>query len=144
MSWSAHPDAPRPDEAHSPLGAPLVVGIGALCDLVAEEDHGRIARFSVEEFVVLDDHSTVVLDKRGFTVESNAQVPAMTAAELTRQVLNVVLPDDDASSESHPWSWLAELAARRGIAVSPAQLRSLDYEVRMGERLARWLTPDRH
>jgi hypothetical protein len=52
----------------------------------------------------------------------------VTLESLTRDVLNVVLPDDE-SGEEHPWEWLAELAQARGLEVTANDLRRLPYEV---------------
>ncbi len=63
-----------------------------------------------------------------------------TADSITRDVLNVVAPDDDESPDDHPWSWLADLARARGLDVTAEDLRSLPYEVILTERVNQWLT----
>jgi hypothetical protein len=67
-----------------------------------------------------------------------------TRESITRDVLNVVLPDDDAEAvvEDHPWSWLAELARVRGLNVTEKDLRGLPCEVLLTDKLERWLEPD--
>jgi hypothetical protein len=123
-------------------GRPRVVGIGAVCDLrIDAETSVSQQRFSVDEYVLLDDGSRVVIDERGLTMAANAgSVRAGLTEEVMRQqVLNVVLPDDDDSEDEHPWEWLAECAGRRGIAVTADQLRQLAYEVVLTERLTGWL-----
>ena len=67
----------------------------------------------------------------------------LTPENLSRQVLNVVLPDDDEPAEDHPWSWLADLARARGLSVSEDDLRSLPYEVIITDKVRRWLAPAR-
>jgi hypothetical protein len=129
-----------------------VVGIGAICDLrtplVAD---ARSQSFSVSEFVTLEDGRRVILhDDRGFTIGLSSpreRYEDLRAAEtrdsITRNVLNVVLPDDDESAavEDHPWSWLAELARARGLKVTAEDLRGLSYEVILTDKVTRWLAP---
>jgi hypothetical protein len=64
-----------------------------------------------------------------------------TLESLTRDVLNVVLPDDDECAEDHPWSWLADLARARGLNVTAEDLRGLPYEVIFTDKVRRWLAP---
>jgi hypothetical protein len=73
--------------------------------------------------------------ERGFTISGRLD----SAELLTRSVLNVVLPDDDASGEEHPWPWLAERARARGLDATAEELRRLPYEVVLTERVAEWL-----
>ena len=63
-----------------------------------------------------------------------------TAATIGREVLNVVLPDDDDCGQDHPWSWLAELAHDRGIDVTAENLQALGYEVVLTDEVSQWLT----
>jgi hypothetical protein len=102
----------------------------------------------VSEFAALEDGRRVVLhEDRGFTLgwgSSGASAPNAvhggdTVDTITQSVLNVVLPDDDACEEAHPWSWLAELARARGLDVTEADLRDLPYEVILTEQVTRWL-----
>jgi len=58
---------------------------------------------------------------------------------MSQQVLNVVLPDDDECGDEHPWSWLAELARKHGIDVTADELKELQYEVVLTDRVTRWL-----
>ena len=111
-----------------------VVGLGALCGPRPPyaEDDARTRRFWVGEFVLLSTGRRVILhNERGFTIAARGPVVELTLsrADISRQVLNVVLPDDDESGEAHPWSWLADLARRRGLDVSAADLRALPYTV---------------
>src|SRR5262245_55327971 len=84
---------------------------------------------------------------RGFTIgwRSSAEPgPAdlrgyETRDSITRDVLNVVLPDDDESGEEHPWAWLAELARDRGLDVTADDLRGLPYEVILTDKVTHWL-----
>lgn len=135
----------------TPLGrvAPgRVVGVGAACDL-ARHPSGATKQqsFAVSEFVDLEDGRRVTLhEDRGFTLGpvsgDSVSDPARqreSLESLTRDVLNVVLPDDDVPAEDHPWSWLADLARTRGLDVTAQDLRGLPYQVIFTEEVHRWL-----
>ena len=121
-----------------------------MCDLRtqrADQPHSR--SFSVAEVVRLEDGRRVTLhEDRGFTIGLKATSGEVSfdqfrgqeaLASLTRDVLTVVLPDDDACGEDHPWAWLAELARSRGLDVAEDDLRGLSYEVRFTDEVRRWL-----
>jgi hypothetical protein len=104
----------------------------------------------VSEFVRLEDERRIILhEDRGFTIglrsSAESRVEAIrcheSAESITRDVLNVVRPDDDRCPDDHPWAWLAALARARGLDVTADDLRGLRYEVVLGERLKRWLAP---
>lgn len=155
--WSAHPDAvegrvERPGVAgarRSVAGAPRsgpsarVVGFGAVCDLrPPAADGARSQSFSVAEFALLEDGRRVILhEDRGFTLgpPRGAGPHHLTAEDIARDVLNVVLPDDDECRDAHPWAWLTELALARGLDVTADDLRRVPYEVVLTDRLTRWL-----
>ena len=148
--WQAYPGARRPTRL--PRVKPgRVVGLGALCDLGPRQpDDARDRSFSVSEFVTLEDGRRVILhEDRGFTLGVRSTVEPgprdarehLTLERLTRDVLTVVLPDDDESAEEHPWSWLAGLARARGLTVTADDLRGLPYEVVFTDALRRWLAP---
>jgi hypothetical protein len=150
--WRAHPDAPDRRADRLPRVKPgRVVGLGAICDLGPERSaDARSQNFSVSEFVTLEDGRRVILhEDRGFTTalrSTGRSDPGdlrehMTLESLTRDVLNVVLPDDDEPAEGHPYSWLADLARARGLNVSADELRSLRYEVTFTDKVHRWLAP---
>jgi hypothetical protein len=147
--WRAHPD-PKVRANLPPVEPGLVVGLGAICDLDPRTpDKARSQSFSVSEFVTLEDGRRVILhEDRGFTIglgssrETAADLPrGLTLEVLTRQALNVVLPDDDVPAEAHLYSWLADLARARGLNVSADDLRSLPYEVIFTDKVRRWLAP---
>lgn len=144
--WRPHPDATdvRADRL-PPVTPGRVVGLGAICDLGPQRsDEVRSQSFSVGEFVTLEDRRRVLLhEDRGFTLGSGSGDIRQheTLERLTREVLNVVLPDDDDSAEDHPWSWLADLARARGLNVTARDLRSLPYEVIFTDEARRWLAP---
>jgi hypothetical protein len=119
-----------------------VVGVGAICDFrTGGPEPGPSQGFSVSEFVVLEDGRRVVIDHRGFTLGSNVDSvrAGLTSQIMSQQVLNVVLSDDDESEEEHPWSWLAELARTHGIDVTADELKQLQYEVILTDRVTQWL-----
>jgi hypothetical protein len=126
-----------------------VVGLGAVCDLGPSRPEGnRSQSFRVGEFVTLADGRRVMLhEERGFTIgPGSSGAPDVgggseTVESLTRDVLNVVLPDDDDCAEPHPWSSLAGLARARGLEVTEDDLRALPYEVVLTDAVTGWLTP---
>lgn len=142
--WSPHPDAVhvRPDDGEpEPLPSSPVVGLGAICALARGAEDARSQSFSVGEFVLLEDGRRVVLHRdRGFTIGSRTGPvrDGETRDSITRNVLNVVLPDDDTGDE-HPWTWLAELSRARGLDVTADDLRGLPYEVVLTDDVTRWL-----
>jgi hypothetical protein len=83
----------------------------------------------------------VVVDHRGFTLGSNVGTvrEGLTPQVMSQQVLNVVLPDDDECEDEHPWSWLAELARNHGIEVTADELKELQYQVILTDRVTQWL-----
>jgi hypothetical protein len=150
--WRRHPDAPHVRRSRLPPVEPgRVVGLGAICDLSPHRsDEAGSQSFSVSEFATLEDGRRVILhEDRGFTLglrsTGNSDPGDLRAHEtlesLTRDVLNVVLPDDDDSAEEHPWSWLADLARARALNVTAEDLRGLPYEVVFTEEVRRWLAP---
>jgi hypothetical protein len=150
--WHAHPDAIDVRANFLPPVKPgRVVGLGAICDLRPQRsDEARSQSFSVSEFVTLEDGRRVILhEDRGFTLGLGSSGESgsgdirehETLESLTRDVLNVVLPDDDECAEDHPWSWLADLARARGLNVTAEDLRGLPYEVIFTDKVRRWLAP---
>jgi hypothetical protein len=150
--WHAHPDAADARADSLPVEPGGVVGLGAICDLRPQRlGEARSQSFSVSEFVTLDDGRRVILhEDRGFTIglrssgEPGTRDPRghESLESMTRNVLNVVLPDDDECGEEHPWSWLADLARARGLDVTAEDLRGLPYEVIFTDEVRRWLAPD--
>lgn len=149
--WHAHPDAIDDRTNLLPVEPGRVVGLGAICDLRPQRfDDARSQSFSVSEFVTLEDGRRVVLhEDRGFTIGLRSSGGSgsgdirdyETLESMTRDVLNVVLPDDDEPAEDHPWSWLADLARARGLDVAAEDLRGLPYEVIFTDKVRRWLAP---
>jgi len=150
--WRPYPGASGP-QRHLPRVRPgRVVGIGAICDLRTPlVPDARSQSFSVSEFVTLEDGRRVVLHEAlGFTIglgllsQRYEDLRAHETQEsITRDVLNVVLPDGDeeAAVEAHPWEWLAGLARARGLKVTAEDLRELTYEVVFTDNVSRWLAP---
>lgn len=128
-------------------GPARVVGLGAVCDLDRESDDGRSTHFAVSEFALLEGGRHVILrGDLGFTIGWGSGVSGMpavwktvTVESITRDVLNVVLPDDD-DGEDHPWDWLAELARDRGLSVTADELRILPYGVELTNRVLRLIS----
>jgi hypothetical protein len=142
-----------------------VVGLGAWCDLVTEDEYRqRLIRegwpaaeienlveefkrgvsFDVHEFAELDDGRTVTLHQdRGFTGSTMAsggtapddQWRFLTLEELERDVRTTVLPDDDDTRDDHPWEWLAGLLRDHGVEATVEELRVLPYDVVFSERV---------
>lgn len=147
--WHAHPDAVDDHGNALPVEPGRVVGLGAICDLRPQRlAEARSQSFSVREFVTLEDGRRVILHgDRGFTIgwRSSGEPGSgdtrghETLDSITRDVLNVVLPDDDECAEDHPWSWLADLARARGLNVTAEDLRGLPYEVILTDEVTRWL-----
>ncbi|MBI2708180.1 MAG: hypothetical protein HYX34_00550 [Actinobacteria bacterium] len=89
----------------------------------------------------------ILHDDRGFTIgwrstgeSRSGDVRELETLEgLTRDVLNVVLPDEDECADDHPWAWLADLARARGLDVTAEDLRRVPYEVVFTENVHRWL-----
>lgn len=126
-----------------------VAGLCAGCDLERAADDGRTVSFSVREFAVLADGRRALLrGGLGFTMGWGSGVGTTAAVwdgytldAARRDVLNVVLPDDDDTGEDHPWEWLAELARQQGLAVTADDLRGLPYTVELSYRVHRLLSP---
>jgi hypothetical protein len=148
--WHPHPQAVDGRRDLLPVEPGRVVGLGAICNLRPQRpDEAGSPSFSVSEFVTLEDGRRVILRAdRGFTLggavgdpRSGAVPVHETRDSITRNVLNVVLPDDEESTEDHPWSWLADLARARGLNVTAEDLRGLPYEVVLTDKVTRWLAP---
>ena len=122
-----------------------VVGLGARCELVPPERYtaspGGVS-FDVSEFAVLDDGRRVTLHaERGWTTWARSTGPTevdtwegLTTEVVTRDVLNVVLPDDD-DGEPHPWEWLRGLLQQHGVDATVEQLKAVPYEVELSDEI---------
>lgn len=148
--WHPYPGAADVGASRFPPVKPdHIVGLGAFCDLGQQGSDGRRDQnFAVSEFVALQDGRRVILRADlGFTIGLRSSGESdlgdlreyETLESLTRDVLNVVLPDDDACGEDHPWSWLADLARAHGLSATTENLRGLPYEVLFTEKVQRWL-----
>jgi hypothetical protein len=125
---------------------PTVVVLGAWCDLVPAEESTASPggqSFVVQEFAVLADGRRLTLHaERGWTtwLRSTDQPEPLdpwsllTAADLERDVLNVVLPDED-DGKAHPWEWLQDLLRAQGVDVPVEQLRAVPYRVELSDRV---------
>jgi hypothetical protein len=143
-------------------GVVTVVGLGAWCDFVTEDEYReRLLRegwpadevdnlveeskpgvsFVVHEFADLGDGRRLTLhQERGFGGTSTGPAPRdqwrdLTLEDLEQDVRTTVLPDDDDSQDEHPWEWLAELLHAHGVEVTAEELRRVPYSVEFSERL---------
>jgi hypothetical protein len=109
------------------------------------------AAFKVAEFALLEDGRRLQLgdDSRGFSRAVNAVgspddlVDAwdrLTADTLEAAVRTTVTPEDEGSTELHPWEWLVEQLAVHGVESSVEELQSVDYRVEFSDRLVARLT----
>lgn len=152
---------PNPSDLAQYSESGRVVGIGAICDFESESPQpGSPLRFSIEEFVVLEDGRHVVVNERELNqlhpirqvvdlengrrvlLENVAPFGAGLAPDYIRQdALSAVLPadDNDALKEAHPWSYLAEQASKLGINVTSDELKALEYQVVLTARAIQWL-----
>ena len=146
--WSVHPhgrvrlvSGPTPPAPQS--SAPRPVGIGAVCDLIGHAPGSPDYQdFSVCEFLDLEGGERLTLrDGLGFTIGSpRGDVhEGLCAGDVLAAVLTVVLPDDAASEEDHPWTDLAMLARRRRVRTCADELAGLNYEVYLTAAVQRWL-----
>jgi hypothetical protein len=116
-----------------------VVELVAECELV--ETSGSRTSFDVVEYAVLSDGRRVtLLDDRGWSQTTHGLAPGetwpLTADDVRRDVLNVVLPDDaETSGEEHEWRWFVERLHDAGVDVTRDELRALPYRIAFGERL---------
>jgi hypothetical protein len=79
--------------------------------------------------------------ERGFTIGApSGRLRHVTAETLVQSVLNAVLPDDDESSDEHPWIWLASLAQTHTLDVTSEELRQLPYVVVLLDNVRNWLS----
>ena len=103
------------------------------------------AYFRVHEFAILADGRCVtVRDDLGFSFWSRRAGSPGPWHGLTRESVenddrNVVLPDDDASEDEHPYEGLRDLLLQRGIDASVEQLRSVPYTIELSDRIERRL-----
>src|ERR1700744_3668519 len=119
------------------------VSRGAWCDLDSSPAASGVpwTSFKVREFALLSDGREVtLLDDRGWTTTEplvgtgeNARMP------LTHVMGNLsmaVLPDDaEQTGDDHEWQRFAERLSDAGVAVTPAELRVLPYQITLSDRL---------
>lgn len=126
-----------------------VVGLGAWCDFVPPElslaSPGSVS-FVVHEFAVLPGGRRITLHtERGFGVSGRRRPTArdplagMTAERIEADVRTTVLPDEDGTTDEHPYEWLRELLLKQGVSVTAETLKSVVYTVEFSDRLQRLL-----
>lgn len=136
QSWSALP-FPVEDSGRLPLGPEAspsdgtVVALGVVCDGRTPWDgsNGQLS-FALNEYVELESGKCVVLcNERGVTVGVRGGAsPDFTASELHELFSTALLPNEGEGSEKPlPYEWLAELAARHNVDVTPEELEALPY-----------------
>ena len=149
-------------------GAVTVVGLGAWCDFVTDDEYRRqLVRdgwpaaevedlvgdfergvsFVVHEFAELADGRRLTLhEERGFTTSGGPALSDpwryLTLEHIEASVRTTVLPDDDDTQDEHPWEWLAGLLHVHGIEAPAEELRRLPYDVVFSERLRARIVAD--
>ena len=123
-----------------------VVGLGAWCDFVTEEEYRhRLVRDGwppeeVENLVEDFKRGSPLTCMSSLTLMTDAASPCtrsggsplgredlrrptmwgyLTLEHLERGVRTTVLPDDDDTQDDHPWEWLAELLRAHGVEATP-------------------------
>lgn len=130
-SWTGSGRLPLGPDASAREGA--VVAVGAACDVAVpwSQSTGQVS-FALSEYLDPESGKRVVLHSEpGVTVGVRGGLsPGFTASELRDLFLGALLPDEgEEPGEPHPWRWLAELAAARGVRVTPEELKSLPYKL---------------
>lgn len=102
-----------------------------MCNVDESASSTSVARFAVSEFLEVDNSSLILLrDGLGWTVEAVNGPLDLDLPQVTSNMKNVLLPDeDDNSAAEHPWEFLAGLSRDRGIDVSASQLARLPYRL---------------
>lgn len=146
---------------------PRIVALIAVCDVVtprqrydelraqswsptqAQNEAAEFARgihCTVREIACTSDSVAVSLrGPLGWGSQARRLSPAeqwklMSAESMTREVRNVVLPDDaERTGEDHPWTEFVSTLADAGIAVTEHELAEVPYTVVFAPRLAELL-----
>jgi hypothetical protein len=144
-----------------------VVGLGAWCDFVAEDEYREqltamgvtgqglreaiqeftwSASFRVSEFAVLADGRRITQhDARGLSASDSSGDPwrGLTLEGVEAGVRTTVLPDEADTQDEHPWEWLAVLVRAHGVDTSWSadRIRSVPFAVEFSERLRARLSP---
>jgi hypothetical protein len=97
---------------------------------------------TIQEFAVRRVGAAIPLRRRAewgshsSSGDAEDQWRRMSPESMTREVLNVVLPDDaEESGDDHPWGEFVEGLKSQGISVSAEDLRQLPYNVLFAPRL---------
>lgn len=98
-----------------------------MCNVDESVSSTSVASFAVSEFLEVNNSDLIMLrDGLGWTVEAVNGPLDLNLAQITSNVKNVLLPDeDDNSDDERPWEFLAGLSRSRGIDVSASQLARL-------------------
>lgn len=140
-----------------------IAAIIAVCDLITPLQHfeqlraqgwsatqaraesvefARGIHCTVREIACTDESAAVPLrGPLGWGSQARRLEPAeqwgrMSTESMTREVLNVVLPDDaESTGESHPWSEFVTVLADAGLSVTERKLADVPYAVVFAPRL---------
>lgn len=120
---------------------PELAGVVAVCDLAPHAGSVKSQSFSINEYLRLAGDHLLLRGDLGFTAGfgSSGDHSKIAASDVIRDVLNTVLPDDDAGDDDHPWELLAQLARDRGAEVTGAALREHPYEVHLTAKVIEWI-----
>ena len=115
----------------TPANYPTVTGLVVMCIVDESVSSTRVASFAVSEFLEVNNSDLILLrDGLGWTVEAVNGPLDLNLAQITSNVKNVLLPDeDDKSDDRSPWNFLGRLSRGRGIDVSASQLARLPYKL---------------
>lgn len=102
-----------------------------MCNVDESVSSTSVASFAVSEFLEVNNSDLILLrDGLGWTVEAVNGPLDLNLAQITSNVKNVLLPDeDDNSDDDCPWEFLVGLSRGRGIDVSASQLARLPYKL---------------
>lgn len=129
----------------------MLVALGASCDMGSAEgsgdETGTVGTITCEiaEWAYFDNGPAVLL-RGGLGWFSHSSRPItkrelwarLTVASLSREVLNVVLPEDaEITGDQHAYQLFADLLRSSGRPVSETYLRSVPYLVTLSPRLHR-------
>lgn len=120
------------------MTGPRVTGLIASCDIADNQpSSAREYRFQVSELAQTAGGDLLLLrNDLGWTTGFIGEDGPPEMSEVISAVETVVLPDEDAPGrELHPWEWLVDLAARRGLSVTAEQLKEVPYRIYLSARV---------
>lgn len=117
----------------------------AECRLAPGSQSSRDKSFDVIEYLELRDGRMIQLnDDRGFSIgvrssDGRSHDFRSSREEIESTVRNVLLPDDEFSTEARPWDWLARTAQSAACMVTAEDLRGLPSIVRLSPEVEQLL-----